>query len=309
MSAYQERHFKVPGDEEEALSAELWRCGTLGIEVRDLPRPSDATADEKLLIAYFSDPLPADAPTFELAAWQPRGIEQLHAASFREEDWMAAYRARIEPLSLGRFIVHSGEPDEDPCDQPTPQGSYRLRIPARTAFGTGSHESTRLTLAWLDDLTVTGQQLLDVGTGSGILSFAGLLLGAKSVVAYDIESQSVCVARTNCQLNDEVLEQRSPAFFAGTVNALRRRPCFDLALINVLPERILDHYPDILARLRPGATVISSGNLVNQEQRLLKRFVDWGLTFVGRKVEGDWLALALRFTPRGGTGDHPLGRP
>lgn len=290
MSAYQEWRLQLPATVEEALTAELWRCGTLGLEVRDVE-------GGKLIIAYFSDPL-ADDFDFDLQAWRRRGVERLSHGTFDDDDWMATYRAHIAPLRVGRFVIHSGEPDDashpaTAVEAPDEAGVH-LRIPARTAFGTGSHESTRLTLAWLQDLPLAGRRLLDVGTGSGILAFAALLLDARQVVAYDIDAQSVCVARTNCVLNAGVLGGRSPAFLAATADALRRRPCFDLALVNVLPERILDHYPGILARLHPGATVVSSGNLVTQRGQLLDRFAAWGWRPVGEKVEGEWLAWALR---------------
>ncbi len=295
MNAYQEWRFQLPAAIEETLTAELWRCGTLGLEVRE-------AEGGKLIVAYFSDPL-ADDFDFDLEAWRQRGVERLAHSRFDDDDWMATYRAHIAPLSVGRFVIHSGEPEDAAAvlDAPTSSASQseptvHLRIPARTAFGTGSHESTRLALAWLEDLPLAGRRVLDVGTGSGILALAALVLEARRVVAYDIDAQSVCVARTNCALNAEVLGGRRPALLAATPGALRRRPWFDLALVNVLPERIVDHYPEILARLKPGATVISSGNLVQQRGELLDRFAGWGWGPLGEKVEGEWLAWALRRT-------------
>lgn len=292
MTAYVEWRLKVPAAEEEALTAELWRCGSLGMEVRE--------ADGgKLMIAYFSDPPAVVDPPFDPSLWEQRGVEKLSESTFSEADWMAAYRAQTAPLSTGQFVIHSGEPDawDDESsavvDGLQDDASYHLRIPARTAFGTGSHESTRLTLAWLEALPLAGCRLLDVGTGSGILAFAGMLLGARQVVGYDIDSQSVCIARTNIDLNGALLGERVPAFFAGGPAAIRPGPLFDLAVVNVLPERILGHYPQILERLRPGGRVISSGNLVSQRGDLLERFAAWGLRPEGEKIEGEWLALAL----------------
>lgn len=302
-STYQAWHLLVPRAHEDALTADFWQHGTLGIEVRE---PETADATHVLLIAYFAaPPNPEDeAPTpFDLDAWTSRGITVQSVQRFSDADWMAAYRAQIEPLAIGRFVVHSGEPEtsaeagNDDPDRHHDPDRYHLRIPARTAFGTGSHESTRLTLACMESLDLDGLRILDVGTGSGILAFAGQLLGAGQVVAYDLESQSVCVARTNATLNSDILEGRVPAFFAGTVQALRHGTGFDLALVNVLPERILPHYPDVLSCLRPDGMVISSGNLITQRDELLQRFAAWYLQPEDEQTEGDWVAWTLRRRP------------
>lgn len=293
-STYQAWHLQVPQAEEDALTAELWQHGTLGIEVRE---PDTPEATQRLLIVYFAAPPGPEEdpkPPFDLATWQSRGVEVRSVQRFSDADWMAAYRAQIEPLAIGRFVVHSGEPETSAGAGDDDPDRYHLRIPARTAFGTGSHESTRLTLACMETLGLEGLRILDVGTGSGILAFASHILGAHRVVAYDLESQSVCVAKTNADLNTDLLAGQSPDFFAGTIQALRHGAHFDIALINVLPERILPHYPDILACLEPHGAVVSSGNLVTQKDELLQRFTNWGLHPEDEQVEGDWIAWTLR---------------
>ena len=296
-SNYQAWHLLVPRDQEDALTTVLWQHGTLGLEVRE---PDTPQATQLLMIAYFAateEAVDEASPPFDLAPWQAQGVEVQSVQRFSDADWMAAYRAQIEPLSIGRFVVHSGEPETSAEAGEDDPDRYHLRIPARTAFGTGSHESTRLTLACMENLDLDGLRLLDVGTGSGILAFASQLLGAHSVVAYDVESQSVCVARVNANLNAALLAGRNPHFFAGTTLALRHGPSFDLALVNVLPERILSHYPDILACLAPHGAVISSGNLITQRDELLPRFESWGLHPEDERMEGDWVAWTLRRSP------------
>ncbi len=269
-------------EEEELFAAELVARGSLGCEVRD------GEGVELRLVAYFPDPLPA---AFE--AWEASrpGIIEEEADVLEEEDWLAGYRAAARPVELGAsFLVDVGDGDAEPLDGHA--GRRILRIPARTAFGTGSHESTRLVVDWLEEIDVHGAEVIDVGTGSGILAFVALHLGARRVVGFDLDTQAVLVARTNCGLN-----ALAPQLFAGRLEALGEPARFDLALVNVLPERILHEMPLLLTHLRGRARLVSSGNLWSRRDELLERFASCGLRRVGQKagekVDGDWVAFLL----------------
>lgn len=265
-------------EEEEVLGAELVARGSLGCEVRE------GEGGRLRLVAYFPDPLPA---AFE--AWQaPGGITEEEAGVLEEEDWLAGYRAAARPVRLGAsFLVDVGDGDAAPLAVDT-GGRRILKIPARTAFGTGSHESTRLAVLWLEEIDVRGSEVIDVGTGSGILAFVALHLGARRVVGFDVDSQAVLVARTNCRLN-----ALAPQLFAGRLEALGGNARFDLALVNVLPERILDEIPRLLRHLDEGGRLVSSGNLRSRRDELLRRFASLGLKSAGEKTDGDWIAFLL----------------
>ena len=282
MADYQLRTFTLPKDLKEIFTAELWSRGALGFEVHEV----DVT--QQRLDAYFCQPLPAELTALDLEAWRRRGVREVASQAFAERDWLADYRATVEPFDVGEgFRV-------DPRDQ-TVQDETRLvdnrrilKIPARTAFGTGSHESTRLVIRWLEELDLTGRSVLDVGTGTGLLAFIAEILGADHVVGFDVDAQAVCLARTNAGLNGA-----SPQLFAGGVGALKAAPRFDLALVNILPENIFHEIPKLLSVLRPGACVISSGNLVSRRDELLARWQGWGCSVEGEKREADWAAWLL----------------
>lgn len=279
MTTYHRRTYLVAPEDEEALGAELVARGSLGCEVRE------ADGGRLRLVAYFPDPLP---PAFE--AWQaPGGLTEEEAEVFEDQDWLAGYRAAARPVPLGSsFLVDVGDGEPALLDQDGASGRRVLRIPARTAFGTGSHESTRLAALWLEEIDVHGAEVLDVGTGSGILAFVALHLGARRVVGFDLDAQAVLVARTNCGLN-----ALQPALFAGRLEALGGNARFDLALVNVLPERILGEVPRLVTHLRRGGRLISSGNLRSRRGELLKRFASFGLRSAGEKTDGDWIAFLL----------------
>jgi ribosomal protein L11 methyltransferase len=296
-SGYQRWSLELPAELEDPLAAELWGCGTLGIEVRE-KAPGRIAVD-----AYFPDPPPAALDGFDLESWHRRGVERLAVDPFAARDWLAEYRAVSVPIEVGRrFRIDPRDVDdgaavgaevEAAAPTPGPDGRYTLRIPARSAFGTGSHESTRLALRWLEELDLAGRSVLDVGCGSGVLAFAAELLGAARVVGFDADPQAALLAAQNARWNG-----LSARFFAGRVAALRAAaPCggaFDVALVNVLPERIAGELPALLRRLHPGARVVSSGNLAERRGELLGRLAGLGLELEGELVEGEWVAFLLR---------------
>ena len=309
---YQRWLFELPTALEEVFGATLWEHGCEGIEDPDttpfdpegggLPQAPGTEPIQR--VAYFSDPVPPVAEALDLAAWGARGVKLVLREVLPVRDWLAEYRARAQPLDVGCFrldprepeaveeVVASGSSAEAP--EGLGPGRYLLRLPARTAFGTGSHESTRLALLLLEGLAETGRlggvRLLDVGTGSGVLAFAALRLGAGRVVAYDIDLPSVCMAETNRRLNPWPAAP-TPAWFAGGPGALAPATRFDLLVINVLPERIATDLPELVKHLAPGGRLLSSGNLVDQRALLADRFGALGLRYESELIEGEWLAM------------------
>lgn len=279
MTHYQRRVWRVPREHEETFTAELFARGALGCEIRE---DAEAIAVE----AYFPDPLPPALASWDLGAWPERGVAAVAAERFADRDWLAEYRAAARPVEVGRRFLVDPRDGAEPADA---DGRIALAIPARTAFGTGSHESTRLAVAWLEDVDPRGLDVIDVGTGSGILAFAALCLGARRAVGFDADAGAALVARQNAGLN-----RLRPALFAGRLAALRSGERFDLALVNVLPERVLPEIPRLLTLLRPGARVVSSGNLWERRVEIAARLAACGLALAGEKREGEWVAFLLR---------------
>jgi ribosomal protein L11 methylase PrmA len=309
------RIYRLPPELEDTLVADLWLAGTLGVM-------TEPEADGRLrLTAYFAPPpghaeSPAGQGRPRLAPGPAQGppVECLAEDEVPDTDWMAEYRRRSRPFPLGRTLwVDPREPDEpdaapapEAADAPSgtdapdeaaaPAGRRLLRLPARTAFGTGSHESTALAIELLEAAAPAGRAVLDVGTGTGILAFAALAWGASKAVAFDADPVAAFQARANRRLNGLY-----PALFAGRPAALS--PClpaaarFDLAVVNVVPEQILPEIAGLLPALRPGGGLILSGLLAERAPAVLATLAALGVREVDRRSSGEWVALRLEPRP------------
>ncbi|MCB1034631.1 MAG: 50S ribosomal protein L11 methyltransferase [Acidobacteria bacterium] len=268
--------YRFSAEVEEAAVALLWLEGCEGLE--ELGSDGAFSTVEAYFPAEMGEP-----PRPSLA-----GVELLECRRLEEMDWLEEYRRHAQPLAVGRsFLVDPREPEEPEVE--AEPGRRVLRIPARQAFGTGSHESTRLILELLEEVPLTGSRVLDVGSGSGILSFAALALGARSVAGFDLDPVSAFLAGQYRRLND-----LHPSFFAGRLDALEASAVFDLLLINILPERILPEVHRLPPMLRPSGEILLSGILLELAEEVLEAWRKWGFGVVDRRVEGDWVAYRCR---------------
>ena len=269
------RIYLLPPDLEDAAVAVLWMAGTLGVQ-------STSASDGRLrLEAWF----PLESELFEMIPGAELEIEDIAP----DADWFATWRERAQPFPVGRSLYLDPREPEDATPE-VPEGRRLLRLPARAAFGTGSHESTSLALELLEDADLRGRRVLDVGTGTGVLAFAALAFGAASVTGFDVDPAAPFHARDNSALNS-----LHPRLFAGRLAALRERPLFDLALVNVVPEQILPEMPALASLLRPGGEAVLSGILAERGRQVLDRMRGLGFVERDRRAAGDWVAFRVGY--------------
>ena len=231
-----------------------------------------------------------------LQAFGLRPIGDLSARVVHEEDWANAWKAHFPVLRIGRRIVirptwrrHRREPDD-----------VILALDPGMAFGTGLHPTTRLCLAALESLADRGAlgsggsdggpaRVLDVGSGSGILSIAAAKLGAREVLAVDVDPIAVDASAANARRNRlaRVIRSREGSAPSG-------EGPFDVVLANLIASLLITLADGLVEDMRPGGTLLASGIFANREADVAAAFEGRGLVIAQRWTEGDWVALEAR---------------
>jgi ribosomal protein L11 methyltransferase len=200
-----------------------------------------------------------------------------------DQDWMKKWREGLTALEVGNRMVIA--PSWNLPERP--EGRIVIQIDPGMAFGTGTHETTRLCLESIERYW-KGGSLLDVGTGTGILAITAALLAPGSrVVGIDIDPQAVEVACENAAINGV-----SAAIELQTAQArdlaLRK---FDVVVANLTAEVIVDLMGDLSSLLSPEGVIILSGILVESAGDVQRALGDSGLEMIERRDDGEWTAL------------------
>ena len=221
-------------------------------------------------------------------------------APIEEKDWVSESQKLLAPVRAGKFLLY-GSHDIDKADP----AAINLQIDAGQAFGTGKHETTAACLEALTNFgeTLNPNQILDLGTGSGVLALAAhRLWPSAQVVASDIDPIAVKVSTENLHINNAVVRNigERVAGIACLVAAglddkgLDEEAPFSLIVANILAGPLVDMAAEITAALAPNGKLILSGLLVTQEKTVLDAYEAQGLHSEDRIEKGDWLALTLR---------------
>jgi ribosomal protein L11 methyltransferase len=258
-------------DETDLLAAELDDSAMLGLI------EEDQAGGRSLLRAFFEDSARAAAIAERLPAYNPV------IGPYEARDWVAMARSQWKPVLAGErfFLVPPW------CDDPAPAGRLRMPMPPGTASGTGLHASTQLMLAAIERALRPGDTLLDLGTGSGILSAAALLLGARTVYACDIEEEAVLAAR-------EYTERRVPVFL-GSARSLRGASV-DLVAANINAATLMSLAPEIARVLKPGGRALLGGFTTIDMPRLSETLDAASLAVADRVEQDEWLLLTASVT-------------
>jgi ribosomal protein L11 methyltransferase len=269
---------------------------------------SERVADDPAswqLEAYFGGK-PNSGAVSAVQALLPGAPRRAAIERIRDMDWVTLSQAGIEPVHAGRFYVHTST-----NKGAVPAGAKPFRIEAGLAFGTGTHETTSGCLATLDLLKRQGlvaRNLLDLGTGTGLLAFAAMYLWPTAyATASDIDPRSIDVTRENAAANGVALGE-GPGQLALTAAAgvdhalLVRRAPYDLIVANILAGPLIELAPAVSAALVEGGTLILAGLLHGQADAVARAYRRQGLRLAGRVDRGDWPTLRLVKRARYGAG-------
>ena len=208
-----------------------------------------------------------------------------------DRDWVTLSLEGLPPVCAGRFIVAGSH-----ALTKSAPGKTDILIEAGPAFGTGHHGTTLGCLLGFEQVLRAGvpNTVLDVGTGSGVLSIAAIKAGATRAIGTEIDAQSVTVANENARKNN--VANRFRAYHTrGAANALIRGAApYDLVFANILARPLIGLSPDICDMVAPGGHVILSGLLTRQEPLVRAAYTGRGLTLVKRIRKDGWSTLVLR---------------
>ena len=202
-----------------------------------------------------------------------------------DQNWNEQWEKTIRAQQIGSFFVKpTWSVDE------APEGTTLLEIDPKMAFGTGYHETTRLMLNMLLEIINEGTNVLDAGTGTGILAIASAKLGAQKVFAFDIDDWSISNARENIYLN-KVADHIT--IVKGSDETIPRKQKFDVVLANIERNIIMQMLPAFKKSLKPGGCLLLSGLLEKDEQAITKEARKLGLSVNKSTRENEWIAILL----------------
>ena len=254
--------------------------------------------DEKILnankdIASVSVFIPSDRSYMDDLAYirQRCGELNLHAevelVGVNEEDWANSWKAYYKPIKIGEKIVICPA-----WERYTPaEGEIVIRMDPGMAFGTGTHETTRLVIRLLEKYTKAGQLMLDVGTGTGILAICASRLGADFCRAYDIDPTAVRVARENIKdsgLSNVTCDQSDLLKQVSLEDGQ-----YDLVCANIVADIIIRMTPDVGRYMKEDAVLLASGIIAERCDDVVECFEKNGFKIVEKLTDNDWCGLAV----------------
>jgi ribosomal protein L11 methyltransferase len=265
----------------EVRVAELFERGALGVELQEpgmllMPETPPLPEGRGRAIAHFQDRESASEAARSLGAEPPVEVP--------EEDWSVAWRRHHRSLQVGpRSWVHP------PWEHP-PESGVAVAIDPGMAFGTGSHPTTALCLERCDELLAEfpGADVLDVGTGSGVIALLARKLGAGRVAGSENDAVALEAARQGAALNGvtgiEWVLIADPAVVPGQ---------FRIVIANILLNTLEDLAPAIASKVAPGGRLVLSGLLAEQAGAAERAYVALGLRAFGRKEREGWVRVEL----------------
>lgn len=263
----------------------------------------ESQPDEWAIDVYF-EARPDAAMLENIATLAPDSSGKPTLSQLGDEDWLVKSQQGLEPLRAGRFHIHTFDspPHEDPA-------ITNIRIDAGQAFGTGHHETTSGCLETLDHLRRHGKRynnIIDVGTGTGLLAFAAHhLWPTAKIMASDIDQTAVDVSVENAATNRVPVGNKRGAVRFLMSNgldhpAIQRRAPYDLIIANILAMPLIALASQISAAAQPGTILILAGLLEHQKDEVVAAYARAGFRVSNVRQENQWPCLTLAKTRKYG---------
>jgi ribosomal protein L11 methyltransferase len=293
-----ELSLNLNGELAEAVTEVLSRyaSGGVAIEMAADSKGDLSTATGVLVKAY----IPIDGQEdeqrrrIEEGLWHLSQIQPLPVPDFQiinETDWQTSWKKHFQPIAIGKRLLII-----PPWITSEEMEREVIVLEPGMAFGTGLHPSTRICLEAIEDILQPGDNILDIGCGSGILSIAAVLLGAKHVLAVDTDEIAVQATRENAERNRVAEFIRVESGSLEQVKILQTETQIpDLIVANILSHVLSDLIQSGLATyVKPKGRIILSGILAEQVEPLVNLAADAGLELIDIRGEKDWRGLIFK---------------
>jgi len=264
----------------DILSGLLWELEITGV-----------TENDDIVIAFATEDSPVNEEMInellnKLVAQNVIEKFSITKEILKEKNWNELWEKSREVVSISERIVikptfKEYKPKED---------EIVITLDPKMSFGTGEHESTKLALRLIEKYVKGNEKVLDVGSGTGILSIASIKLGAAYAVAVDNDPWCYQNCAENCTLND-VAERIKVV--EGEIAIVSEKD-FDLVLANIQKNILLNISEKIKAKLKKNGTVVLSGLLIKDEAEVISHYQSIGFKFEEKKVMDEWIAIVLK---------------
>ncbi len=215
------------------------------------------------------------------------GLNEITLSEVHEEDWATAWKKYYKPVQISEKITITPTWEDY---TPTSEDELIIELDPGMAFGTGTHPTTVLSIQALERYIEKDDLVIDVGCGSGVLSIASALLGAKEVFAYDLDEIAVKSTQINAKINhvnERIITKQNNLLNHVSVQA-------DVIVSNILAEIIVRFIDDAWNNLRDGGYFITSGIIQAKKQMVLDQLEEQGFEIVEVNVLDDWVSVVAR---------------
>ncbi len=302
---------------EDMISSMMMEAGIEGIEIEDKVPLSESDKSQMFVdilpegpaddgVAKISFYLEPDQDNAAILAAVEEGLEEIRswgvdvgagtieASQTEDKDWINNWKQYFHQFYVDDILIKPSWEEVKPEDRE----KLLIQIDPGTAFGTGMHETTQLCIRQIKKYVTPDTVLLDVGTGSGILSIAALKLGAKFACGTDLDPCAITAVKENMDVNG-VDEDKYTVMLGNIIDDKEVQDAvgyekYDMVVANILAEVLVPLTPVILAQMKPGALYITSGIIDDKEETVVNAVKDAGLEVLEVNHQGEWVSVTAR---------------
>ena len=302
---------------EDMISSMMMEAGIKGIEIEDKVPLSESDKSQMFVdilpegpaddgVARISFYLEPDQDNAAILAAVEEGLEEIRswgvdvgtgtieASQTEDKDWINNWKQYFHQFYVDDILIKPSWEEVKPEDRE----KLLIQIDPGTAFGTGMHETTQLCIRQIKKYVKPDTVLLDVGTGSGILSIAALKLGAKFACGTDLDPCAITAVKENMEVNG-VEEDKYTVMLGNIIDDKAVQEAvgyekYDMVVANILAEVLVPLTPVILAQMKPGALYITSGIIDDKEETVVKAVKAAGLEVLEVNHQGEWVSVTAR---------------